>query len=595
MRHVCFLAVLISAFLLQAQNTTRTVSDEVLASRDSAWFADNPGVLPIWETLEEKRAKDAALAAQPALGNIIQEQPPAPVRNIAEYEPMEGVLIAHPNKFGIPNSLIKEMAEDVVVYCYAENVGQVENILENAGVNMDNVVLLYSELNSIYTRDFGPWWISNGNDEICIIDFEYNRNRPDDNLINGKLSTELVVPVYVMGLVDCGGNYMTDGFGVSASSDLIWRENSNYTHDQIDNIMNEYLGIETYHVVDDPNNTTQIDHVDCWGKFLAPDKVLIRGVPTSNTDYNDLEKTVDYFESQVSSYGTPYEIFRVTSIAQNEAYTNALILNTKVLVPLSETSNDDPALEVYRNAMPGYEVLGFTNDVQDWANLDALHCRTKGIADRGMLYISHIPLHDTITSVNGVGYTVEADIIPYSGENLIGDSLLVFYKKENESTFSTIKMTGVSADTYKGIIPQPSESIEMAYYIHAADQSGRSENHPYIGAPDPHLFFAESQGISIDYSGTVYFNLSIKNYPNPFVSQTKIMFNFKSISNSNAVKVSIYSNKGRMIRDWLVNSPASGIIWDGRDKSGQKVSAGVYFYKVNCGNMTIINKMQMVR
>ena len=595
MQKISFIAIFTSFLLLQAQNTVKIVSDGELARRDSVWFAHNPGILPIWETLEEKRNRDEKPLVLPLREIAGRAQPPAPVRNIAEFEPMEAVLIAYPNKFGIPNSLIKEMAEDLVVYCYTEDVQAVENIFQNAGVNMGNVVLLSSQLNSIYTRDFGAWWIVNGNDEICIIDFEYNRNRPDDNLINGKLGTELGVPVYVMDLVACGGNYMTDGHGVSASSDLIWGENANYTHDQIDDTVKVYLGIDTYHVLEDPNTTTQIDHIDCWGKFLAPDKILIREVPSSNTDYNGLEKTVEYFESQVSSYGTPYKIYRVTSTATNEAYTNSLILNNKVLVPLSETSNDDPALEVYREAMPGYEVIGFTNDVQDWQNSDALHCRAKGMADRGMLSIRHIPLHDTVTSSNGAGYSVETDIIPYSGESLIGDSLLVFYKKENESTFSTVKMANTSADKYKAVIPQPLTSVEMAYYIHAADQSGRSENHPYIGAPDPHLFFAESQGISIEYNGTVSFHFSINNYPNPFVSHTKIIFNFKSVSNSKAVKVSIYNNKGSLIRDWSVNAPSSSIIWDGKDKTGQKVSAGIYFYKVNYGDMTIIDKMQMIR
>ena len=50
---------------------------------------------------------------------------------------------------------------------------------------------------------------------------------------------------------------------------------------------------------------------------------------------------------------------------------------------------DDDALESYEEAMPGYEVLGFTGS---WESTDALHCRAKGVADRGMLYIRHIPL-----------------------------------------------------------------------------------------------------------------------------------------------------------------------------------------------------------
>ena len=43
------------------------------------------------------------------------EPPPGPVRAVAEYEPMQGVLIRYP--FGISTSLIREMSEDVIIYC----------------------------------------------------------------------------------------------------------------------------------------------------------------------------------------------------------------------------------------------------------------------------------------------------------------------------------------------------------------------------------------------------------------------------------------------------------------------------------------------
>ena len=41
------------------------------------------------------------------------DPPPTPIRNIAEFEPMQGVLIRYP--FGISTSIIKEIAEDVEI------------------------------------------------------------------------------------------------------------------------------------------------------------------------------------------------------------------------------------------------------------------------------------------------------------------------------------------------------------------------------------------------------------------------------------------------------------------------------------------------
>ena len=81
-------------------------------------------------------------------------------------------------------------------------------------------------------------------------------------------------------------------------------------------------------------------------------------------------------------YGEPWEVSRVYT-PSNQPYTNSLILNNKVFVPITNSSWDDEALAVYQDALPGYEVLGFTGS---WESTDALHCRVKGIPD-----INYVP------------------------------------------------------------------------------------------------------------------------------------------------------------------------------------------------------------
>ena len=147
-----------------------------------------------------------------------------------------------------------------------------------------------------------------------------------------------------MDLEHAGGNYMTDGYGISASSSLVYEEN-NESDNQVDQIMEDYYGIHTYHVIDDPNGT-YIDHIDCWGKYLSPHKVLIREVPTWHSQYDEIEDVVDYFENTTTSYGGPWEIFRVYT-PSNQPYTNSLILNDKVIeklaVSLTADQLEDPA------------------------------------------------------------------------------------------------------------------------------------------------------------------------------------------------------------------------------------------------------------
>jgi agmatine deiminase len=443
------------------------------------WFEENPHSLPHWMTPEElTRLDEIGRDFYPT------DPPVGPVRNIAEFEHMLGVLIRYP--FGISYDIIAEMSEDVKVITIVTSQSQENYVLgqyASHGVNLDNCEFLYAPTDTYWTRDYGPWFVVDGTNQVGIVNFIYNRPRPNDNDIPIEMADFLNIPLYGMELVHSGGNYMTESMGISASTNLVWSENSDMTHAEIAEMVEDYLGVHTYHVVADPNNT-YIRHIDCWGKFLDIDKIMIREVPSSHSQYDEIEETVDYFESQTSSYGTPFEIYRVYT-PSNQPYTNSLILNKKVLVPVTGSSWDDDAIASYEAAMPGYEVLGFTGS---WASTDALHCRTKGVADIGMLYVEHVPVSGAVPA--GAPTTIEAQIIPYSGQAMIADSALVYYRL-NGGQYTPVTMSHVNTYTWQGSIPGQPAGTEIAYYLHAVDQSGRQANHPYIGAPDPHIFTTE--------------------------------------------------------------------------------------------------------
>jgi len=448
-----------------------------LVKMTEEWYQKHPNELPHWMTPEELERKDE-------IGRDFYETDPpiAPVRNIAEFEPMEAVLIRYP--LGIPYSVVAEMSEDLTVTTIVASTYYQNQAIANytsQGVNLDNCEFLIAPTDTWWVRDYGPWYVVDGDNEVGIVNFIYNRPRPNDNDIPIEVANYLGVELYGMSLIHTGGNYMTDGMGISASSELVWEENPSLSHEEIEQKVFDYLGVETYHVIPDPNNT-YIDHIDCWAKFLDVDKILIRSVPTSHSQYNEIEAVVFFFENQISSYGTPYEIYRVYT-PNDQPYTNSLILNNKVLVPITGGSWDDEAIESYEEAMPGYEVIGFTGN---WYSTDALHCRAKGIADRDMLYIYHIPILGEIPATTDP-FEITATIIPYSGEGIYTDSLLVYYKIDS-SEYQSIPMTSLGNNEYAGLIPSLPNGGEVGYYIHAADSSGRSTNHPYIGAPDPHTF-----------------------------------------------------------------------------------------------------------
>jgi hypothetical protein len=274
----------------------------------------------------------------------------------------------------------------------------------------------------------------------------------------------------------------------------VYTENTDMTHDEINQTVAEYLGIQLYQVVPDPLGE-YIEHIDCWGKFLSPDTIMIIQVSTSHSHYAAIEAMATYWANQISYYGTPYNVVRVYTHLQ-EPYINSIIINKKVLVPITGSAYDANALAAYQAAMPGYEIIGFTGS---WENTDALHCRVKEVPDRGMLYIDHKPIGDQ--SVSLTGYPISATVIPYSGAALVAGYPKLIWKNQT-ITWTTIQMTLSEDNIYTATIPsQPYGSI-VSYYISAADVSGRQEYQPYMGALDPHIFTIEMPSLS--YQPTSY-------------------------------------------------------------------------------------------
>ena len=420
---------------------------------------------------------------------VATDPPPGPVWNIAEFEKMEGVLVGYPGSFGISYELIAAMSEETIVTTIVENNNQLNYVTaqyESHGVNMDNTNFIVTALDSYWTRDYGPWYIRYGDDQIGIVDFIYNRpNRPNDNAIPPQMADFLGIEWFGMDLIAAGGNYMTDGYGISSSSELIWEENPTLTPQEIDEMVLEYLGVNTYHVVPDPNNT-YIDHIDCWGKFLDVDKVLIREVPQTHPQYDEIEATAAYYASQISAWGVPYQVYRVWT-PNNEPYTNSLILNDRVFLPVMGGQWDDEAVAAYQAAMPGYEILTFTGS---WQSTDALHCRAKGIADRNTLYIEHYPLLGE--QPVQTDYEIEAVITAYSGQPVVNDEVKVVYRVNGGNTVEMV-MTYEGDKTFSATFSDVQEGSEIRYYITALDNGGNTATHPFIGAQDPHVFYAGEQ------------------------------------------------------------------------------------------------------
>ena len=92
----------------------------------------------------------------------------------------------------------------------------------------------------------------------------------------------------------------------------------------------------------------------------------------------------------------------------------------------------------------------------------------------------------------------------------------------------------------------------------------------------------------------------LPNYPNPFNPETWIPF---QLAKATTVSFSIHDIQGNTIKHVNLNHLKAGVYkskdraihWDGRNKSGEYVASGVYFYTLHAGNVKTTQKMILMK
>jgi len=86
----------------------------------------------------------------------------------------------------------------------------------------------------------------------------------------------------------------------------------------------------------------------------------------------------------------------------------------------------------------------------------------------------------------------------------------------------------------------------------------------------------------------------LQNYPNPFNAGTVIPFDLQDASEW---ELTIYNIVGQTVRTFSGVSGASRVEvkWDGKNRAGQPVASGMYFYRVRAGEFVASRKMTLLK
>lgn len=458
-------------------------------------------------------------------------------RLAAEWEPAIGTMIVWP--LSIPYKLVIELAKDNHLYTLVENdsaKAMAQKWYASWGINPTTNSFVYAPLgmDSWWTRDWGPGAVFTPDGKMMLGDGKYTYSTPvsgigchdsleflyktdDKKIIKTETDDNATVPVgkglnvEVLDLpfVNTGGNVLTDGIGSAFSTCILLNENkfTGVDANQFFQLNKKLLGIQQYNTISNFEEKG-IQHIDCLLKPLDEERILVAEPPSDHPSFKIYQDIIQNELSKLKTpYGRPYEILRIKTERYKgnalAAYTNSIIINKTIYVPLFQIKQDSLALQKWREVMPGYTVKGFEFALVDepyldqkvkdhyhrygWNSGDALHCRTRAVWDPGMIFISTKRIEKEVDSKhNNIVYTT---IIDYSGKGLISDKAELVWRVIGEKEWKHIILQkDKTNDHFFAAIPYHKPGTSVEYYISAASHSGKIETQPRTAPSGTYTF-----------------------------------------------------------------------------------------------------------
>ena len=321
---------------------------------------DDPA-LPRHLTAEEARLLELHPLTAPARA-VTPPPPGGPIHCVAEYEPMDAILIAWEGTSGWTSILARMAAQittvgdaDVLVAVDTASEGtSARNAIAAQGAVMSRVRTMVVGTDSIWIRDYGPRFVYQGAVR-SIVDHTYNRPRPNDDRFPIFFASYSGMARYELGLVHGGGNFHLDALRNSFVTRLINNENPGLTEQEIHDVWLDYQDVDTSFFTPLPQSVDSTQHIDMWMQVVADDVVVISDWPAQAGTIQD--QICDAAAADMAARG--YTVFRTparTLSGTHYTYTNVVLCNDLVLLPTYTNATISPynaqALAVWQQACP---------------------------------------------------------------------------------------------------------------------------------------------------------------------------------------------------------------------------------------------------
>lgn len=519
------------------------------------------------------------------------------LRAMAEWEEVQAITIAWTTFPAILKQIVAAARLETQVIILSDDVQGTEDYLlsQNTGgaafTNLDNILIVNSNYDSIWMRDYASNPVyGNEVDTLILVDWLYNRDRPNDDTSPAYVADALNLDLYETSnapydLVNTGGNYMSDGFGTAFASELILEENDgsgNYnifypTHSsqEIGNILETFMGIHTY--IKMPTLPYDgIHHIDMHMKLVDEETLLVSEYPQGVADGPQINANINYVLSNYTSkFGTPFRVVRIPappstggnypdSNGAYRTYTNAVFVNNTIILPTYREEYDTTALRIWGEVCPGYNLVGIDCDNTNnniIAQSGAIHCITHTVGVADPLLISHQPLSDTYDAINP--YFVSAYLNHRSGV----ERATLYWRLQGAGTFNMVDMVA-NANNWEAFIPAQAVGSIVEYYVEGESVSGKIQVRPM---PAPTGFWSFSVLGEVNNIREISTALINRVYPNPASAITCIEINAQHAQEATIRLIDIAGREVQIIHNGTLKSGESLFFFN-----AEQYESGVY-------------------
>ena len=199
--------------------------------------------------------------------------------------------------------------------------------------------------------------------------------------------------------------------------------------------------------------------------------------------------------------------------------------------------------------------------------------------------------HTSFVSVNsqydpGTAFSVVANCT--STPNV---QIWLYYRPMGSLVYKYVLMAGAGGNSYEASISEDLGDLGVQYYLVAEQNNGI--NTFYGIADEPHLELANTTYQTEHPAENLFSDLRV--YPNPISLETTDMVNLQfELKEDLSVALDIFNVKGQKVRSIKRHNLSKGprtISWDGRDSHKQKVSSGIYLYRLTGRDKAVTGKL----